>query len=70
MTAVMQPAAWIGECPEHALSGWSYFRTVADFASSGLQVDRIIVDDPAASLREVDCITLFTAAPLARITGG
>ena len=63
----MRNQVWIGEplCP--LALDWDCYSTIDSFVAAGQSADQIIVNDPAALLRQADWLTLYAAAPLARI---
>ena len=63
----MDRRVWIGETLGPLPAGWCAFPSIDVFAACGLSADQIIVNDPAALLREADWLALYTAAPLTRI---
>jgi hypothetical protein len=58
---------WIGEYMGTLPAGWCAFPSIDEFVAPGLSADQIIVNDPAALLRQADWLALYAAAPLARI---
>ncbi len=63
----MDEQAWVGPA-ETAPVGWTVFPSLEALLDSPLRAERIVLDDRAAVLREVDFLKVYTHSPLARIT--
>lgn len=62
----MEERAWIGPA-EYTPPGWTGFTSLEGFLGSRWCPDRIILDDPAAVLREADFLKVYAHSPLARL---
>ncbi len=62
----MDERVWVGS-RGHTPAGWVGIESVEAYLSSAMSVVRIVIDDPAAVLREADFIRLFECSPLAGI---
>ena len=62
----MDARVWVGSI-ERAPKDWVGFESVEAFLHSTISAARIVIDDPAAALREADFLRLFEHSPLAMI---
>ena len=62
----MDERAWIGPA-ERAPGGWTVFPSLHAFLGSRWHPRHIVLDDPAALLREADFLKVYAHSPLARL---
>ena len=62
----MDERAWIGPA-EGAPGGWTVFPSREEFLGSRWHPRHLVLDDPAAVLREADFLEIYAHAPLARL---